>query len=386
MSAETLGLYAERLSLDAALSWIDAAPAIRAVEEASLAQAAGRVLAEPLRFDADRPPQEIALIDGFAVQADSALGASGYNPLYLTLLPEGAAVTAGAAAPCSAGQSLPPGADSVLPLNFAEVLGAMLEVSEAIPRGEGIARRGEAALAGALAMPAGGRLGAAQIALAASAGRMSFQLLRRPNVALWLPGPKPGAAEALAVALTALIARDGGTALLWDADAPPGDADAIFLVGRSGWGADDDAARRLSACGGAIIHHGIALAPGGSTGLGSLGAAPSVLLPGDPYAALVIYEILAGRLVRRLAGRPAPFAGARRRGALTRKIASAVGVAEFFPVRLEGGGAEPLAPSPSDGLATLARADGFVLVPAGLEGFAEGSEVDVVTLDAGGWA
>jgi molybdopterin molybdotransferase len=108
------------------------------------------------------------------------------------------------------------------------------------------------------------------------------------------------------------------------------------------------------------------------------------LIPGDPYAALATYEVFVGRLVRRLAGRPAPFARSVRRCRLVGKIASPVGVAEFAPVTIDGDSATPVAIAPSDGLVGLARADGFTLVPTGLEGFAEGAEVEVVEMNCGG--
>lgn len=380
------GGFSERLSLEVAWAWLDARPAPLAAEDAPLAESAGRVLAEAIYFSGDRPPIALALIDGYAVQAESALGASAYNPLPLTLSSEGAAVAPGAASPVRAGTAAPEGADTVLPLSFGEVLGGMLHVCEAAPRGAGLARRGEAAAAGDLALPAGQFLGSAQLALAASIGLTHLKLVRRPSVALWIAGAKPPARESLAPALSALIARDGGTAqLVASDDAPPPGADVLLMAGRSGWGADDDALTRLRSWGGEIAHHGLALTPGGSAGLGVLGEAPVLLLPGDPYAALATYEALAGRLIRRFAGRPAAFAGPTRRLKLARKIASPVGVAEFALVACEAEVAWPMTPSPSDGLATLARADGFVLISAGQEGFGEGAEVEVVMLRSGGW-
>jgi molybdopterin molybdotransferase len=97
-------------------------------------------------------------------------------------------------------------------------------------------------------------------------------------------------------------------------------------------------------------------------------------------SALVTYELLAGRLLRRLAGRASDFACPVQRFVLSRKIASPVGVSEFVPVVSHGSSVEPLALAPADGLAGYARADGFLVVPAGLEGYAPGALVDVVTM------
>ena len=87
--------------------------------------------------------------------------------------------------------------------------------------------------------------------------------------------------------------------------------------------------------------------------------------------------------MRRLAGRASEFPGSVRQFALSRKIASPVGVAEWTPVVCRGSSAEPLPLTPADGLASYARADGFLVVPAGLEGYAPGSLVDVIVMSAG---
>ena len=61
---------------------------------------------------------------------------------------------------------------------------------------------------------------------------------------------------------------------------------------------------------------------------------------------------------------------------LTRKVTSTVGLAEFVPVRRNGGSVEPLATKYLP-LAALARADGWILVPASSEGYPAGAQVPV---------
>ena len=376
--------FIERITLEAALAWIDAAPARGAVEEVALTAALGRVLAEPVTFGVDRPPFDLAFIDGYALQADATLGATAYNPLSLPLVPSGEAAATHFAAACCAGAPLPPGADAVLPTDAVEASAGMVEVSEPAPRGAGVARRGGTARRGEITLPAGRWLGPMQIALAASAGAKVVKLATRPVVELWLAGAKLPGVEALATAISALVARDGGIAHCSVGGALNGGGDALVMVGRSGWGDDDNSIPQLLAQGGKLDHHGVAFAPSGSIGFGWLGPRPVVLIPGDPYAALAAYEVFVGRLVRRLAGRPASFARSVRRCRLVGKIASPVGVAEFAPVTIDGDSATLVAIAPSDGLVGLARADAFALVPAGLEGFAEGAEIDVVELNCGG--
>ena len=191
--------------------------------------------------------------------------------------------------------------------------------------------------------------------------------------------------------LRALLARDGALAEPIAVDGPgevalmaaltSGRIDACSLVliaGRAGTGADDVAALALRMAGGTLTHHGFALHPGGASGLGILPrseAIPVVVLPGEPLACLVAYDILASRLVRRLAGAEAvsPYPAAEFE--LGRKIVSGIGMVEVVPVRLDGGRALPI--GVEGGLAGAVRADGFVMVPEASEGYLAGSRVRV---------
>jgi len=189
----TPGRFSERLSLVDAWQWLDACPDVTDCESSPLQHGFGRVLSAQLTFPADRPDRDLAIGDGYAVQAESTLGASSYNPLFLTIVPKGAALTAGCASICHAGETLPAGADAVLPLEAGEAAGAVLEVCDAVARGAGVGRQGQAARRDDVAVPAGRLLGVPQIALAASLGVTHLTVRRRPDVAVVLAGPKPPA-------------------------------------------------------------------------------------------------------------------------------------------------------------------------------------------------
>ena len=66
---------------------------------------------------------------------------------------------------------------------------------------------------------------------------------------------------------------------------------------------------------------------------------------------------------------------------LARKIASMVGRVDYARVQVRDGQVEPLAVSGASLLSSTTRADGFVLVPAELEGFAPGEQVEVFLYD-----
>ncbi|MGH7107772.1 MAG: molybdopterin-binding protein, partial [Acetobacteraceae bacterium] len=160
-----------------------------------------------------------------------------------------------------------------------------------------------------------------------------------------------------------------------------GEADVILLAGRSGAGTDDIAAPALVQAGGEIAMHGIAIRPGASSGLGRWHGKAVLLLPGDPLACLIAYDMLAGRLIRRLAGLSLDFPYPPATWPLGRKIVSAIGFTDVVPVALAREAVIPIASAESAQLPASCRADGFVVVPESLEGYAEGETVSVCLYD-----
>ena len=111
--------------------------------------------------------------------------------------------------------------------------------------------------------------------------------------------------------------------------------------------------------------------------MGRVASVPVMLLPGAPLACFCAYELLAGRLVRRLAGRDPQLPHAVREAEVRRKMISMVGFVDVRQVRLVDGGVEPLGSAEDGGLASTLQADGFVVIPGPLEGHAPGARVDV---------
>lgn len=380
--------FAERSSLEEAYAWIDAASSAVGPEAVEPGRAVGRVLAaSPAIADGEGVR---AAEDGYAVRAQDTVGAAPYNPLVLALQDArgGAAPLApNAAALVVAGSALPPGADAVLAFAAAQAQGGAVEVLAPVAVGAGVERRGEA-LGTAAKLSPGRPLRPHDVALLAALGVARAEVVRRPRIRLLVAGPKPWAAgpvgDACGPMIAALLARDGAAAEpcaasegrrgLASALSGAGGCDAVLVIGRSGVGPDDEAPLALADAG-ELALHGVALRPGGSTGLGRAGRAPVVLLPGDPLACFFGYELLAGRLVRRLGGRDPALPHPTREVELTRKIASMVGFADVCSVRLADAGAEPAGAGEEGGLAAAAAGDGFVVVPAPLEGYPAGARV-----------
>jgi molybdopterin molybdotransferase len=117
--------------------------------------------------------------------------------------------------------------------------------------------------------------------------------------------------------------------------------------------------------------------PSSPTGLGRIGQRRVFLLPGNPVSCLCAYDFFAGRAIRALGGRSRAWPYRSLRARLLRKISSPIGRLDYARVQMVDGGVEPLSVSGASVLSSTTRADGFVIVPADIEGFGAGTEVDV---------
>jgi molybdopterin biosynthesis enzyme len=151
--------------------------------------------------------------------------------------------------------------------------------------------------------------------------------------------------------------------------------DLLITVGGTGVGRTDRAIEALAARG-ELLAHGIALRPGRTAAIGRIARYPVIALPGAPDQALAAWWTLALPVLDRLSGsEPRPT----RTLPLARKIASSVGIAEIVLLKSADGAWMPLATGELS-LETIARADAWLAVPGGSEGYAAGTPVDAYML------
>jgi len=365
-NSEALQVITRLTPLADVLALVDRRVRPVAPREIEVAAAAGRVLAADIVAPA-RPATAIALLDGWALRADDTLGAGGYAPALLLQAPPRVDV----------GQRMPPGTDSVAPLDAVTASGSGAEALAALAPGDGVLPAGGDCDRSLALGRAGEFASAARVAALAAAG-IAHVSLREPRLRV-LPLRDDAIVNAAARLVASDIGRRGGVAQLDLAEQglrnalADETADAIIAVGGTGSGRNDNSVDALSRRGEVAVH-GIALTPGETAALGFVGPRPVLLLPGRLDAALSVWLVVGRHLLARLCGRSddAPAAMA----TLTRKVTSTVSLAEFVPVRRSGGGVEPLAAKYLP-LSALARADGWILVPAESEGYPAGASVTV---------
>jgi molybdopterin molybdotransferase len=353
------------VALDALLGGVEpVAPVEVTLGEALRCIAAGM---PPLQA---HPPCDIAAADGYAFCARDLVGASSYSPLPLSAPPVWV----------EAGEAIPEACDCVLDSDSVDLSGPMPQVlAEAIP-GQGVRRAGGDIAAGSLVAEAGRRVLPRDLLMARAAGIERLKV-RRPRLRIVnVPGgsvtadliaESAQATSSETVSFTA-AGRDAGSiaAALDDSG-----CDLLLIVGGSGVGRTDAAVTALAARG-KILAHGIALQPGRTSAVGRLGKTPVVVLPGAPDQALAAWWTLALPALDRLAGRrPRKTVNL----PLARKIASSVGIAEVVLLEQTQDMWSTLAVGELS-LEAIARAEAWLAVPGGSEGFAAGSPVDAYML------
>jgi len=357
-----------------------------ATQRVALAAAAGRVLAETLRADADQPPFARSTRDGFACRAAEACA---HRPLAIAGTsragdPPSGPLPHGAVWEIMTGAPVPRGADAVIMLEHVEfahvetggeaagrtsALTVRLLPPRTIDKGENIVARGAQARKGAALLPAGTLIGAAQIALAASCGRAELTVFAKPRVAILSTGdelvpiaaqPAPGQIRNSSSAmLAAMVAAAGGTPWILPiardtaksldaALARAATAELLLITGGVSAGKFDLVEPALARAGARFHFTGVRMQPGKPVVFGELGRSTKPNqkgrsmqwngtkcfgLPGNPVSTAVTFLLFAAPVLAALAGRNdrgPRFALAR----LAEDVKAKPGLTRFLPARV----------------------------------------------------
>ena len=288
-----------------------------------------------------------------------------------------------------AGAPLPPGCDAVLPPHaLARGLqgtgqGAGAEILQSVAPGHAMREAGEEIAADGLLVAAGDWLRGDRIGLLALAG-VARVALRSPIVGVEAAADDPLGAMMSSLAETAGATRGGGDT-----------ADLTIVLGAPGHAGTAAAARRLAA-GGRLLVHGLALRPGEAIGFGTQPRAGAdarlvVIVPSRFDDAMAAWLLFVEPWLAQASGLAWP-----RRATtlpLSRRIASAPGLADLVLLRRGGTEAAPLWDPIATGdlpWSAFARAQAFCVIPAESEGLPAGAPLTAMpfsqaTGDAMAW-
>jgi molybdopterin molybdotransferase len=381
-------------------------------EEVPLSAAHGRVLARAVPARVALPGFDNSAMDGYAARW-AEVGSAGRSPVRLPVaedIPAGRTdvvpLARGTVQRIMTGAPLPAGADVVVPVELTDGGTEVVEIRNAPPAGSHLRAAGEDIAAGAMALPAGTSLGAAQLGLAAAVGLTTLPVRRRPRVLVLSTGSElvapgqpllPGQIYESNSALLAAAVEDAGgearrlhfvpddvdeflttvRAELGGRDHGP--ADLLITSGGVSAGAYEvvkDAFRAL----GTVEFAKVAMQPGGPQGAGTVDGVPVVTLPGNPVSAFVSFEVFVRPALRRALGHAAPDR-LRAPARLTGALHSPAGRRQFLRGRYDNGQVSQVGGPGSHLVAHLARANCLVVVPEDVTELPPGAEVDVVLIE-----
>ena len=376
-----------------------------ASERLPLTAAYGRIVATPVVAPHPMPPFNQSLMDGYALRSSDTRTATPARPVRLRL---GQTLTAGEqleqplgprqAIRIMTGAPVPPGANTVVKMEESEVEAGALVIRQPLPRGLYVQRYGAEIRRGTVVLRQGDRLIPQRIGVALSLGLHSVDVMRRPRVALVAPGDEllpPGAAwqpgkkwcsniYALDIRVQELGCTSLNLGIVPDTLASLStqlkcglDADVVVILGASGRGDHDFAARAMTAIGAEMVFRGVATSPGRSVTVARCGQTLIVGLPGSPWAAFVGFEVFVWPVLRAMLGQR-PVLPLRQMATLATPLQVRPGVTSFIPARLQPRTTGWLA-LPVENLLELARAEshpqGLIVVPSHRRCLPSGSRV-----------
>jgi molybdopterin molybdotransferase len=378
--------------------------ALPETEMVPLGAALGRFLADEIVAPRAVPPHDNSAVDGYAVRHTDLLGDCD------TILPVGGRAAAGhpLGRPAQRGEAIriftgakmPEGTDTVMMQEDCVALDGTVRMRPGIKLGANRRAAGEDVAAGAVVIPAGRRLRAQEIGLAAALGFAEITVYRRLRIAVFSTGDElvePGEClpegaiydanrhaiaallQGLGCAVTDLGIQPDRPAAIGEALAAAAAHDLVITSGGMSTGDEDHVKAAVEALG-ALHFWRLAIKPGRPVALGQIGRTPFMGLPGNPVAVMVTFLILARPLILRLAGATEimPRTYRVRAGFDYRKKPER---REYIRARLEadGSGGWIARKFPRDGagiLSSMVESDGFVVLGETLTRLDSGVEVD----------
>jgi molybdopterin molybdotransferase len=376
-------------------------------ERVPLAEAAGRVAAEPAVSAVDLPPFDRSAMDGYAVRAaDTAPGV----PLRLAggvAAGEVAAVALepGTATRLSTGAAIPPGADAVLQSELAEEHDGRVAPTHAVSVGTHVRRRGEDLTAGAVLAAPDSVLSLARVSALASAGVGEVVVHRRPRLHLLVTGsellplgapPEPGRIHESNGLMIRLLAAGAGAEIsdhgvvgddraATRAGVEAGLAgDVLVVSGGVSVGPHDHVRPAFADCGVDEVFWRVRIKPGKPLWFGRRGSTLVFGLPGNPLSTIVCFCVFIEPALRRLQGERDALPRLER-GRLTVPARASDGRTTYLTAALRRAPDGVLEATPTERQGShmtgaLGESDGFAVAPDAAGELPAGTAVDVLKL------
>ncbi len=376
----------------------------RATANVSVWDALGYVLAEEIKTDREYPPFDRSTRDGYAVRASEA--SIGTNLPCAGEIKAGDTVAKplapGTCVQIMTGAAVPAGADAVVMIDHTQREADTVRFERAAKAGQNIVPHGSEAKAAQTILTPGMRLGYAELALGAQVGETELRCAVKPRVAILSTGDEVVSVDDLpgpfqirnsnSVSLAVQVKLAGGEPVLLGNAADRVDdlrakierglkEDVLVLSGGVSMGKYDLVETVLKEMGAQFYFDAVAIRPGKPAVFGRCGNTFVFGLPGNPVSTMVTFELFVTPALDLLNGadaRPLPLLEAKLSEALNEKL----GLTHFLPARVEWPNDAPevkaLPWQGSGDIATMAKANCFLVVPPDREQIPAGERVTVL--------
>ncbi len=385
-------------------------------EIVSLENAQGRIIAKPIVGKLDFPHWDNSAMDGYAVRYEDVKTCAEKNPIHLDVVTEIAAgdrpevdIKPGQAARIFTGAMLPQGTDTIVIQENTQREADRVTILAAPEPEEFVRHKGAFYQAGTPILAAGIEIGAAEIAVLATAQCTELSVYRRPRVAILSTGDEliipeqtlqPGQiVDSNQYALASFVAGNGGIPIKLGivGDQPKAlksaiaqaieSADIVLSTGGVSVGDYDYVDRILTELGGTLHIRSVAVKPGKPLTVATFNDNNCLYfgIPGNPVSALVSCWRFVQPALKKLSGQnnyQPKFVNA-----ITRQDLKATGKRETYlwgqlhlvdgkyEFALAGGSHS------SGNLINLAQTNGLAIAPVGQKFISQGKEVKVMLID-----
>ncbi|MCP3874988.1 MAG: molybdopterin molybdotransferase MoeA [Desulfobacteraceae bacterium] len=383
-------------------------------EKIDVSQGFSRVLAKDLVSQKDMPGFRRATMDGYAVCANSTFGASESSPAWLeiagTILMGDVpnfSIKQGQAAKISTGGMLPKGADSVVMVEYTELVDELsVEIYKSVAPLQHVIDASEDFAKKETVLSKGTFIRPQEKGLAAGLGFSQIDAFKIPKVGIISTGdeiipieeePSPGKirdinsytlagfiSEAHGIPVHYGIIKDDPEALKIAVEKALEQTDMVLISGGSSVGTKDYTVDVLTGLPDTdILVHGMSVSPGKPTILAKAGSKPVWGLPGQVVSAMVVLKIVVIPFLNKLKGLDPKDRTIRIPAKLTRNVSSAQGRRDFVRVLLEKKDGQMLAKpvlGKSGLIRTMIHADGLLEIGDHVEGLEKDTLVDIILL------